>query len=513
MKTIVMTALMLVCITMNMNAQLSPRDAAKAMGRGINMGNTLESPYEGSWGNPAVVPSNFDDYKNAGFTCVRLPITWDKHTGAAPPYTIDPVWLNRIDTIVNWGLSRGLIIIINAHHESWLKAAGAYTAANKERFDSIWSQVATRFKDKSDSLLFEVINEPYPMTSANVTDLNARIISIMRKTNPTRVVLFSGYQWSNSAELVAAVIPIDTFLIGYYHSYDPYPFGLIGTGTYGSSTDINTTIQKFTQVASWSSLHNKPVTLSEFGAMDTSDYNSRMCYYGTVTQQALAHNIPFQAWEDGGQFKFYNRADHTWNEVKDILIHTYKESPNKLTISAAANTSIKIQWKNNTSGSDSIVIERKVSPSANFVSIASVAPAATVFIDTTTSAGTAYYYRLSVNVKDSIIAQSYPIMMTAKLTATSVAAENAPLRYQLSDNYPNPFNPSTTISFQIPQRLHVTLKVYDVIGREVAVIFSGELEAGSYTRQWNAAAFSSGVYFYRLQAGTFSQTKRLVLLK
>ena len=247
--------------------------------------------------------------------------------------------------------------------------------------------------------------------------------------------------------------------------------------------------------------------------MDTSDYNSRMCYYGTVTQQALAHNISFQAWEDGGQFKFYNRADHTWNEVKDILIHTYKESPNKLTISAAANTSIKIQWKNNTSGSDSIVIERKVSPSANFVSIASVAPAATVFIDTTTSAGTAYYYRLSVNVKDSIIAQSYPIRMTAKLTATSVAAENAPLRYQLSDNYPNPFNPSTTISFQIPQRFHVTLKVYDVIGREVAVIFSGELEAGSYTRQWNAAAFSTGVYFYRLQAGTFSQTKRLVLLK
>jgi aryl-phospho-beta-D-glucosidase BglC (GH1 family) len=513
-KCFTIAALMIFFLTTHTHAQLSSHDVAKAITRGINMGNTFEAPYENYWGNPVVTASNFDDYKNAGFTCVRLPVTWDIHIAATPPYTIDATWISRIEQVVNWGLSRGLFIIINAHHEGWIKTDTAYANPNtRARFDSLWSQVATRFQNKSDSLLFEVINEPYPLSRAYVDNLNARIISIMRKTNPKRIILFSGYGWSNSYDLTAAAIPTDSLLIGYYHSYDPYPFGLNGTGTYGSTADINGTIQKFNQVSTWSSLHNVPVVLSEFGAMDTSKYNSRMCYYGTVTQQALAHNVPFEAWEDGGQFKFYNRTQHTWTDVKDILIHTYKESPNSLTISSSTNTSIKIQWHNNTTASDSIVIERKINLSDNFISFATVGPTTSVFIDTTTSAGTTYYYRLSVNIKDSIIAQSYPIMITAQLTTDVPAPENTPLHFQLSNNYPNPFNPVTTIPFQIQQRSYVTLKIYDLLGREVATIFSGELNAGNYTQQWNAEGFSSGVYFYRLTANNFSSMKKLVLLK
>jgi hypothetical protein len=74
-------------------------------------------------------------------------------------------------------------------------------------------------------------------------------------------------------------------------------------------------------------------------------------------------------------------------------------------------------------------------------------------------------------------------------------------------------NPSTTISFSLPSQSFVSLKIYDVLGREVATIVSEELPAGTYSRQWNAGKMSSGVYFYRLQAGSFTQTKRLVLLK
>ena len=88
-----------------------------------------------------------------------------------------------------------------------------------------------------------------------------------------------------------------------------------------------------------------------------------------------------------------------------------------------------------------------------------------------------------------------------------------PREYKLGQNFPNPFNPSTNISFDLPSRTFVTLKIYDVLGREVSTIVSGELQAGSYTRQWNASAFASGVYFYRLQAGTYNDTKRLLLLK
>ena len=299
--------LVLFCTIVSMNAQLTPRDAIKSMVRGINMGNTLEPPDgEGTWGNGPAQESNFDDYKNAGFTCVRMPVTWDKHTGKTSPYTINSTWLNRVEQIVDWGLSRKLIIILNAHHEGWIKEN--YTADNVARFDSIWSQIATRFKDKSDSLLFEIINEPYPMSLDHVNELNTRILSTIRKTNPTRIVLFSGHMWSNSQELVQAAIPDDDYLIGYYHSYDPYPFGLEGPGTYGSDADINATVQKFEQVSDWGAEHNLPVVLGEFAYTYKCEYNSRMCAYATVVDKALEYNVAFNVWEDGGDFKFYNRT-------------------------------------------------------------------------------------------------------------------------------------------------------------------------------------------------------------
>ncbi len=88
-----------------------------------------------------------------------------------------------------------------------------------------------------------------------------------------------------------------------------------------------------------------------------------------------------------------------------------------------------------------------------------------------------------------------------------------PTVYSLDQNYPNPFNPSTNISFSIPSKSFVSLKVFDALGREVAVLVSEELPAGTYSRQWNATQISSGVYFYRLQADSFTETKKLVLLR
>lgn len=97
---------------------------------------------------------------------------------------------------------------------------------------------------------------------------------------------------------------------------------------------------------------------------------------------------------------------------------------------------------------------------------------------------------------------------------TAVKETGQPKQFFLSQNYPNPFNPSTTIEFDIPARSQVTLRIYDLLGREVAALVTNEtMSAGSYTRQWNAANFSSGIYFYRLQAGTFTETKKLVLLR
>jgi hypothetical protein len=86
-------------------------------------------------------------------------------------------------------------------------------------------------------------------------------------------------------------------------------------------------------------------------------------------------------------------------------------------------------------------------------------------------------------------------------------------QFALMQNYPNPFNPSTTIAFSIPTRSQVTLKIFDVMGREVSVIVSDVLPAGTYQRQWIASGMPSGIYFYRLQAGTYCQTRKLLLIR
>jgi hypothetical protein len=88
-----------------------------------------------------------------------------------------------------------------------------------------------------------------------------------------------------------------------------------------------------------------------------------------------------------------------------------------------------------------------------------------------------------------------------------------PDEFTLSQNFPNPFNPSTTISFSVPSRSFVSLKVFDCLGKEVGTIVSEELSAGNYSRQWNASSLPSGVYYYRLQSGSFTDTKKLVLLR
>jgi hypothetical protein len=107
--------------------------------------------------------------------------------------------------------------------------------------------------------------------------------------------------------------------------------------------------------------------------------------------------------------------------------------------------------------------------------------------------------------------------LTATLTgiSTGVHAEpsSSPKSFSLFQNYPNPFNSVTNISFDLPSKSFMSLKVYDLIGREITTLISEELPAGNHLKHWNASGLSSGVYFYRLQAGSFSETKKLVLLQ
>jgi len=92
-------------------------------------------------------------------------------------------------------------------------------------------------------------------------------------------------------------------------------------------------------------------------------------------------------------------------------------------------------------------------------------------------------------------------------------SELIPNKYELYQNYPNPFNPTTIIKFAVPKNDFVRLKVYDILGKEVAVLLNGELEAGFYEFTFDASRLSSGMYFYKVETNNFVDTKKMLFIK
>ena len=97
--------------------------------------------------------------------------------------------------------------------------------------------------------------------------------------------------------------------------------------------------------------------------------------------------------------------------------------------------------------------------------------------------------------------------------ATSAGNSAVPHAYRLDQNFPNPLNAGTMITFELPQPSVVKLRVYDILGKQVASLYDGQADAGVHRIAWRASGFSSGIYFYRLQTGSYSETRKLVLIR
>jgi hypothetical protein len=127
-------------------------------------------------------------------------------------------------------------------------------------------------------------------------------------------------------------------------------------------------------------------------------------------------------------------------------------------------------------------------------------------------AGRPYRYNNTASATD------YEYMIDNYMTSALVSVEdhsesNLPTGYNLAQNYPNPFNPSTQISYSIPNSEFVSLKIYDVLGREVTTLVNGVQSASNYSVNFDAGKLSSGIYFYTLKAGNFVETKKMLLLR
>ncbi len=132
-----------------------------------------------------------------------------------------------------------------------------------------------------------------------------------------------------------------------------------------------------------------------------------------------------------------------------------------------------------------------------------------LFTDANATQGT-WFYRLKQIDLDGAIHYSDAIHVEVY---TGVSEESPPEEFALIQNFPNPFNPSTTIKYEVPKTSHVSLSVYDVLGRQVFVLVDERMEVGVYEVRCDASALSSGVYFYRLRADAFVSTKRMSVVK
>ena len=396
------------------------------MGRGINLGNTLEPPTEGAWNNGPARESYFDLYREAGFTNVRIPVRWDRHTSSSVPYTVTESWMDRVEEVVDWALERDFYVTLNGHHEDWLKNNYANPTA-RARYDSIWVQILDRFQDKSDKLIFEIINEPVGMSVAQVDDLNFRILAMIRAVNPTRIVIYGGNVYSNAEQLyTAAIPPNDDYIIGYFHNYDPWDFAGRAVRGWGSAQDYSAQANKLRTAATWSANNNVPVTVSEFGAVSTvdeggttnrNDFNDRMRYYASYVDQLTRNNLSWSVWDDGGWFGVLDRNQGRWPELKDVLIHYYPDSPHRMVAENIQPTNddprigARYRWELRTTDNDSIYVERRIGL-GTFRQVAVLAPDATEYADYDVDLGRTYAYRIYTHRADGTLLHGYPQQTT-----------------------------------------------------------------------------------------------------
>ena len=180
------------------NASSRALQTAASIGRGVNFGNMLEAPTEGPWGL-TVTDDFIDKASAAGFASVRLPVRWNSHASAEAPFTIDPAFMQRVESVVDKLLAKGLVVVVNMH--SYRQFDGdpldpgelaVARAAVDVRFVMLWDQIARRFQGHNARVVFELYNEPHGRISGEPWNvLAARALGVARKTNaaPDRLEL------------------------------------------------------------------------------------------------------------------------------------------------------------------------------------------------------------------------------------------------------------------------------------------------------------------------------------
>jgi aryl-phospho-beta-D-glucosidase BglC (GH1 family) len=319
-------------------------DSTKAMiqnariGRGVNLGNALEAPSLGAWG-VELQEEYFKLIAEKGFNSVRVPIRWNAHASYNSPYTINEAFFDTVDWVIENSMKNGLYVIINFHH---YEALYDDPDGEKQRFLKLWEQVCNRYAAYSDSLIFEILNEPHGnLTAPKWNSLLAEAYTFIRNLQPDRTLIVGVAEYGGIGGLSKLQLPAeDDNIILTVHYYNPFHFTHQGAGwvsgsdawlgtKWGNTISERQTVQNEMQaVVEFSETHNIPVYMGEFGAYSKADYQSRVRWTNYIARYFDELGYSWAYWEFCSGFGIYNPGSKTWNEgLLYALLHMPMPNP------------------------------------------------------------------------------------------------------------------------------------------------------------------------------------------
>lgn len=317
---------------------------------GWNLGNQLEAnsdgtPSETAWGNPVITEKLIKQVKAQGFKSIRIPVSYLSKIGAGPDYTIDSKWLDRVQEVVDMCIDNGLYAIINVHGDGYYSIKGGWLLCAepaseqetiKAKYEKVWEQIANRFKNYDDHLVFESMNEVYdgsygnpnPEYYNNINAYNQIFVDTVRKAggnNNSRYLLIPGWNTDinfttgdcNTYTMEAKfVIPNDSRIMISVHYYTPWEF--CGEEGYDTFYKWGDSVKKFVKPRQSETLVNRQfdklynafikngygVVIGEYGSndktsKDKSNTTYRAYFAEYVNYAAHQRNIVTVYWDNG----------------------------------------------------------------------------------------------------------------------------------------------------------------------------------------------------------------------
>lgn len=307
----------------------------KRLGRGLNLNGLLDNNsgdlHLYKIADQPIKPEYIKMIADAGFNSVRLPVTWSVHSSKTPPYTIEPAFFDKVDSIVKMCLDNGLAVSIDLHYYPYINMSegekGVTFDENINRYYALWEQIAEHYKDYPPEVYFDLLNEPNIEMGAKLwNELIAKSIKLIRKTNPGRTIIIGTPNLGQSWTIGLLDLPENEWnLIVQIHYYLPHLFthqGLayaraesgVGTKWAGTDEEKRPLIRDFNYCTKWSKTQFRPINLGEFGVNEKADIVSRARYIKFIRELAEKNGMSFHIWGFREVFRIFDEETGKWHQ-------------------------------------------------------------------------------------------------------------------------------------------------------------------------------------------------------